>query len=252
MRPLLLLLCVALPVWCQTEKPKSATPPRHPGIIKFIETKHLSGERRERVVVLAQQLFSGRARVATDPVLATLAIQADSQSDIEAVEELIKRFDIPEAAAKIRQVQLTAYLLEPGNAEYADSSRKPPAELDIAIEQLRNLFGHKLYAVVETTIMQARAGATFSTTGMLARPTSDTARSPYHVKFRSSGYDEKSEAIYVNGFSYSIRVPNGTGFADSSIETDLTIKENQKIVIGKVTKGMNENSGFIVVTAKLN
>lgn len=246
----LFLLSIPLAAF-QDKQPKPAKAPvRTTGTVKFIQVKYLKGDRVARVIQLAQQLYGGRVRIAMDPVLDAFALQADNVADFEPVEELIRKFDVPPAQAPERQIRLTVYMLEAVPAEYATASRKAPPELAGAVEQLATVFGDKHFIVAETTILLARNGAGLTTSGMLARPAADAPRAPYTVKCRRVGYDEQTKNVYVYGFKYLVQVPNGAGFSDSALETDLVIKEGQKLVIGKVTKGQNNNNGYIVVTAK--
>ena len=251
MKHLYVALLIALPILGQDEKAGPNAKP--PAIVKFIELKHLSGDRLNRVTGFVQQFHIGRARVVNDPVLKTLAIQGDTQADVAAAEEMIRRFDVPAAETRTRQIQVVIYLLEPSEQEATGAGRAPVA-IASAVEQLRTAFGHKHFRLVETTIMQGRENGSFQTTGLLnaGTPTSTSLPTTYSARFKTIYYNEAQKTVGINGFVYHLRVPLLNGhFSDSELHTDLTIKEGQKLVIGKVTKDQNEHSGFLVVTAKV-
>lgn len=249
MRFLMLALLIASSMLAQGEKAQDKQ--NGTGVIKFIELKYLNGERLGRVISFVNTLFLSRTMIVNDPVLKTVAIRADLAADIPPVEEMLRRFDVPAAAeTKTRQIQLTVYLLEPVDEELP-AGQRVPTELASTAEQLRNLFGLKNLRLIETTIMQGREDANFSTSGFLPTASGKPA-STYNARYKNVRFNEAQKTVSVNGFTYIIGVPQGANFTNSHVESDLSIKDGQKLVIGKVTKGQNEPNNYLVVTARVD
>ena len=69
-------------------------------------------------------------------------------------------------------------------------------------------------------------------------------------------YSESQKALTVAGFRFYLRVPvtigNSTNFTDSAIRTAMTIKDGQKLVLGKLTKDQSERGVFLIVSSKID
>jgi type II secretory pathway component GspD/PulD (secretin) len=241
--------------------PEEKAPP--PDVVKFIELKYLGNERTDRlnrVITMVQQLTRGAAQIVHDPVLHTVAISGSSEAVANA-EQLMRRFDTPAAEDRTRQVQLSLYLVEA--TDQATTEIRIPAELTSALEQLQKAFGYKAFRLIDTIILQSREHSEFSISGNLAgTPDAAGQKTHYTAQYRSISYVEAQKAVYVNGLRFDMRVPilvsppgsNNTqaSFADSGIRTDLTIRDGQKLVLGKLTKDQGERGMFLIVSSKVD
>jgi hypothetical protein len=239
------------------EKPTS--PP--PGdTIKFVELKHLgSGERLARVINMVQQLSVGQAQIVSDPVLRTVAIKGTAEG-VASAEQLLKRFDTPAAETRLRQIQLTMYLVEA--SDQATPGERLPSELTSAAEQLRTAFGYKGFRLIDTILMQGRENSEFFISGLVPLPDSGSGqKTQYTAQYKNISFGESQKSVHVTGMRFDMRIPIVTTppgsqnfqyhFTDSGIRTDLTIKDGQKLVIGKLTKDQGERGVFLIVTAKV-
>jgi hypothetical protein len=252
-----LALAVAAPP--QSVAQQSPFGPAAERTFKFVELKYLTGDRLSRAIVLVQKLLPPpQVEIMSDHVLNAVAIRG-TPTDIASAEQLLRRFDTPTTARADRgalQIRLTVYMLEGLDQPASDQSF--PADLSAAVQQIRSAFGYKGYRLLETVPLQSRERSEFHLNGLL--PSTGTGNSEkifYTVGYKLVGYDDEHKSVWVNGFRFNIRIPisrstnNEISYGDSGVQTDLTIKDGQKLVLGKLTKDQNERVMFLVLTARV-
>lgn len=235
------------------EKPAAAQGTQAKADLKFVELKYLTGRRLQRVIDLVNGLTSMRAQIIFDGELNALAIKGKPE-DIASTEELLRRFDVPGPETRpTRQIQLTIYIIEATNQAGQDSAL--PSVLTSAVEQLRTAFGYKGVRLIDTIMLQGREGASVSLSGLLPVTAMRSGEKLfYSAKYDQAGYAESEKAVGVNGFRFNMRIPIADGkFGDSGIGTDLTIRPDQKLVLGKLSHDQTPGTGvFLVMTAKVD
>jgi type II secretory pathway component GspD/PulD (secretin) len=221
--------------------------PAYPEAIKFIELKYLQTDRLHRVINLVQQLTLGKAQIIADDALHTIVLKGTSDG-VASAEQMLRRFDVPAAETKVRQIQLTVYVVE-ANADSSTGQPVPP-ELSSALQQLRATFGYDKLRLRDTTMLQSRQDAAFDSNGILpGASASPEQKVLYFASYKVASYNEAQKTVYVNKFSYSLRIMAGGQVLDSGITTDVAIKDGQKLVLGKLTR--NEHPVFLVLTTKV-
>jgi hypothetical protein len=190
----------------------------------------------------------GKATIIADNILHTIALKGTSDG-VATAEQLLKRFDTPAAETKARQIRITAYLVEA-----ADSSAGLPAptELASALQQLRATFGYDKLRLVDPTILQSRENAETYVNDMLSLDSDQ--KTILKTSYRAARYNESEKTVYLQLFMYQLKVPvktapNNFQYMDSGIQTDLAIKEGQKLVLGKLSAG--DRPLFVILTAKV-
>jgi hypothetical protein len=230
--------------FAQADKPEAK--PRQPDLLKFVEFKFLDGNRLQRVGNFVNELYRFRASVVYPPTPKTVAIRADTQADLDTVEAMFRKFDVPEAESRTRHIDVTVYLLEPTD-QPPPPGQQIPADLSSTAAQLRNLFGHKYLRLAETTLMSGREFGKFSAAGVLA--TASNPPASYEAKYSYIDYNAAEKSVSIQEFGYTLRVGN---MPVSTVQSNIKVKEGQKLVIGKVNKDQNEPGAFLVVTAKVD
>ena len=172
---------------------------------------------------------------------------------VAAMEEAIKKLDVPVPPAK--NIELTFHML------LASPQGESPAiapELAGVVQQLRNVFGLKSVRVLETAVLRGREGNGGETNGVMSPPTKVDAPASYGLRYSrmyvSAG--EKGPNIRINELRFWAKMPianaaGGIQFMEAGMNTDVDIREGQKVVVGKTSIDTAAQSIFLVVTAKV-
>jgi hypothetical protein len=207
-------------------------------------------------------IFTGSVTVS--PAMHAIAVSA-TPGAVAAIDDAIKRLDVPSAAPQ--NVELLAYLIVGSQADVTASSPLP-RELDGVVGQLRSTFTYRNYRLMDVLSLRTRTGQQWvQTTGNGGSVQIGGNPQPILTEFRVDAVSVSSEGgIRLDGLRVSNRVP--TGFTaeaatagpkpgvdpfthqDLGINTNVDLKEGQKLVIGKTSIDPNE-ALFVVLTARV-
>jgi type II/III secretion system protein len=170
------------------------------------------------------------------------------------IEQIIKRFDVP--PPPVLNVEVTIYLM---SALGTPSSSAVPPELEGVVKQLKSTFSYKGYQFIDTEVMRVRAGQGGEVSGVVnGAPSVGPNKTLSQVKFRSASVstDEKGRAIRIDGLKVGLRIPVMSGekqylYIDTGINTDVDIREGQKVVVGKANMDGSDRASIVVLTAKV-
>lgn len=251
MKSLIALLLLAVAMFAAEEKPAED---KKPEISKIVELRNMGPDNREqfsRMMDFVRQLMFPYKAVES-PTLRTIYLRGP-EDVVNMAETMLRKFDAAAVDERPRQVQLNLYVLAP--AEEA-SGRAFPADLAAAAEQLRNTFGFKAFQLVDTIIMRGRESAEFWTNGLVAGETVLGQAATYSAGYKSVQYSPAQKNVAVNGFRFDVRFPyqtspNNFQMTETSLRTDLTIRDGQKLVLGKLTKSASDKPLFVVLTSKV-
>jgi hypothetical protein len=170
------------------------------------------------------------------------------------IEQIIKRFDVP--PPPVLNIDVTIYLM---SALGTPSSGAVPPELEAVVKQLKSTFSYKGYQLIDTEVMRVRAGQGGEASGVVnGGPALEGARTISQVKFKSASVstDEKGRAIRIDGLKVGLRIPVATGekqynYIDTGINTDVDVREGQKVVVGKANMDGSDRASIVVLTAKV-
>lgn len=260
-RILTLLALLALPLAAQEQKrdePKPAPPGR---VQKMFVLKYADPNQ----LVYLLQVFGGNFTPNASMHVLAVSTTPDAMA---AVEDAINRLDVPSAAPQ--NVDLTAYFLIGSSTENAPSGALPK-DLDSVVTQLRNAFTYKNYRLMDVLTLRTRTGREAQTSSTSGAVTIGNTSQPIITQFRLQSVTISGDGtIRIDGLRASNRVPVATGsfqpgvggvginplvntqfsYQDIGINTDLDIKEGQKLVVGKM--GMSPNEAlFLVLTARV-
>jgi len=176
--------------------------------------------------------------------LHVLAVSAPSDV-MSAIEDAVKRLDVPTAAPK--DINLTAYLLLA--SERADVN-DVPAELQPVTKELKGIFAYKSFHMLDTILVRTQPGNAAHAKGVIGGTGADASKTPYEFIVRPSAVTEDpgGRLIRLDTLSLSLRVPGGM---DAGINTEITVREGQKVVVGKSNMGAPDQALILVVTAKV-
>jgi hypothetical protein len=239
-RCFLALLMLAVPLTAQDDKKAEAKPPAT--VQKLFVLKYGDPQ------AVQQLLRVFHADINANRDMRVLAVDA-TQETMSAIEDAIKRLDVP-AAAPVN-IDLTVYLLVGHEAEAAGGA--VPKDLEPVVTQLKNAFAFKSYSLLDVLAMRTRTGQradTASSGGAI--PGNNGQLQPVttrlHIDTASVGSD--GTTIHINRLQSRIDVPVNNNYQNLSIETDIDIKEGQKVVVGRL--GISKDQAvFLVMTVKI-
>ncbi len=227
------------------EAPKRA--PRPGDIQRVFVIQH------ESVRALAQilQAFPATLSYSTYKATNALAVSA-SPSVVAAIEETIKRLDVPPPAAP--SVDIAAYIIE-ALAEPTPGAAVP-AVLSPVVTQLKATFRYADYRLVDTLITRAatRPGDRFE-----MRSISEDGDSPRRATYRVTAYPEilANEGTVVRlgnlRFEVFMRITEQTTSRTEQTGSSGTIeiRDGQYVVVGKSGTGDPGNALILVLHAKI-
>jgi hypothetical protein len=249
-RLLLTGILLVLPLGAQQAAAQEKAPPP-PRVQKLFVLKYADPRALESML----RVLGDAATVVSSTEMRALAITA-TEPAMKSIEEAIARLDTPAAAPK--NIELTCYLLIGGDGG-ADAAAALPKDLDSVVTQLRNTFAFKNYRLMDVLNMRTRTGQRLenSSSGAIPMPGGSPPQ-PVLTQFRinSASIAPDGATIRLDGLRTSSRVPISTGapgnfnWQELGINTDVDLKEGQKIVIGRV--GLSQDQAlFLVLMAKV-
>lgn len=167
-----------------------------------------------------------------------VAVTAPAEG-IAAIEDAIKRLDVPAAAPK--DVDLTVYMIVASEQASGDASL--PSELQPVANQLKKIFAYKSFHVLDSILLRTQPGNRAVASGTL--PEGHTTYS-FEVRPSNVTDDPQGRLIRLDNLRLGI---NGIN-VNAGIQTEITVREGQRVVVGKSNMGAG-GSLILVVTAKV-
>jgi hypothetical protein len=247
-RVLLALMLLTVPLAAQEQKSDApAKPAAPPNQTKVFILKYADPQAIRNLLAI----FS--AGVAANPEIHALAVTAP-QDAMRSIEEAIAKLDVPAAAPK--NFDFTVYLVVGTEAENIISAGVPK-DLDGVIAQLKGAFAFKNYRLLDVLTVRARGGQTVNTrsSGGSVQLSSVSKQVNSTFSIRSASLVPDGATIRLDRLSCQSKVPieiSPGNYSDEtlSLDTDLDIKEGQKVVVGRM--GMSSQQAmFVVLTVKV-
>jgi hypothetical protein len=228
------------------QEPKREAAPAPDMVRKVVDVKHLSGERADRAVQLITTYLQNSGAIRFDPILKTAVILGPEKL-VSGAEALLAKFDSPSGVKPDRQIQLRIHLIE---ASRDGAGGTIPTEVAPAVEQMKKNFAYKGYRLIDTLTVVGKDG--FTAAGSL--PAERETPTTYNLRVQSSNVLDDAKTVALKNFSFAMRVPRidaagkVQGFTDTSVQTDLSIQESQKLVVGKLASEKAQGAIFLVLT----
>lgn len=171
---------------------------------------------------------------------------------VDAAVAMIKQLDIPP-----KDIDLTVYYLIGSEVE-STLGATIPKELEPVVTQLKNAFTFKNYRLLNVLALRTRTGDRVDSGSILGsldvpgKGFTATIQSSFHI--RSATLAPDGSTIRLEEMRNTIRWPvisgNSFNYSELSLNTDIDIKEGQKIVVGRL--GISHDQAlFLVLTAKI-
>jgi hypothetical protein len=181
----------------------------------------------------------------------------DFPENLAAIEEAIKRLDHP--VAEDPDIELKISVLIGSKSPLKDGATLPD-ELAPVVKQLQSTLRYSNYGLMTAVVQRTVAGNGLEGSGV-AEPTllgmSAEAGRPIMYSYRlrriTLGSSTERPSINVENFNFSMRIPINVGagigiqYQNVGFETPVSIRQNEKVVIGTTTMG--DKALIVVVTA---
>lgn len=169
---------------------------------------------------------------------------AGTASQVEDVEEAVKKIDVPPVPSK--NVEITAYiLLAKRQRSEADDY---PAALNEVVTELKKVLNYQGFRLMSSAIIRAQDGEPGSVMGA-----ADTSVPPdnFELRFgRLTVVTREKQTVHLDNLNFVIlTATDRRGLA--AIMTDINMTEGQKVVVGKTAFGSPDNALVLVLTAKV-
>ena len=178
--------------------------------------------------------------IKADRDMHVVAVSAPAEA-MTAVEDAIKRLDVPASAPK--DIDLVVYMIVA--SEQPSAGGGLPPELQPVADELKKIFSYKSFRLLDSILLRAQPGNKASAHGVVGT----TDRTPYSFEVVPAAVteDPKGRLIRLDNLNLSMHLP---GDRLAGISTEITVREGQRVVVGKSNMGIDQ-SLILVVTAKV-
>ncbi|MCA1815068.1 MAG: hypothetical protein LC746_01440 [Acidobacteria bacterium] len=202
------------------------------------------------VLKLLTSGFKG-AQVSASNEFHTIVVR-DFPENIAAVEDALKRLDVPEAARP--DIELRIHVLIASNAETGLTPL--PADLRDVVAQLQSTLAFKNYSLLTSVVQRTKDSRGYHPgflqgDGMaqMTSPTGEKQDFGYHFDASAleltPGVGGAATTVQLGNFTFRIVGP-GT---DARIHSDVSMREGERVVVG--TAGLKDKALVLVLTAKI-
>jgi hypothetical protein len=193
----------------------------------------------------------------------SIVVVTGTPERVDVAESILKQLDVPPPprppAVPKKNIQLTAYLIIASPTAAAEAHL--PKDLEAPVNQVAAMFPYKSFNVFDAIVMRLRESEKFNNvTGVLPRG-QQTFLYGGNYRLNLSRIDLEADPaatlMHISGFELNVGVLQGQDkdghdrFQNVALQTNLDIKEGQKVVIGKANIDGSENALIVVLTAKV-
>jgi hypothetical protein len=180
--------------------------------------------------------------IRADRDLHVVAVSAPVEA-MAAVEDAIKRLDVSAAAPK--DVDLIVYLVVA--SEQPSAGVGLPPELQPVADELKRVFSYKGFRLLDSILLRTQPGNMANAHGTI-KSNEETRTMSYTFSVTPSAVTEDPAGRLIRLDNLSLSVEGGDH--NAGIHTEITVREGQRVVVGKSNIGTG-GSLILVVTAKL-
>jgi len=194
-----------------------------------------------------------RVEVRADDVLKAIVLRG-KPADVSALENTIRELDSASSnLGSSKNVELTVYLLSGSSSSSPSATEEKLPVVAPVVKQLHAVFPYSNYQLLSTMLLRSGEGTPASTSGLLKGFGNSTAPSHYEVSYKAArvSADEAGPSIHLMGFHFLLRVAIGASMFDAGVETDVDLRDGQKVVVGKSNVETADSALFVVLVAKL-
>jgi hypothetical protein len=196
-----------------------------------------------------------------------IAVITGPQERVDTADAILKQLDVPPPPpvplGVRKDIQLTAYMIIASPAVVEGTP--VPKDLDSALSQVSSVFPYKSFNLFDAVVLRMVEGE-----GRFANRGHVSGALPYILKTFASGgsYDlslasigltsaPPANLLRLNSFSLKLFINAGLDREGKektqtvNVDTNIDMKEGQKIVVGKANIDGSENALIVILTAKV-
>jgi len=214
-----------------------------------------------RVIAPLGSGFRGSIMTSNEP-FQTITVR-DFPENIAAIEEAIKRLDVPEPVRP--GIEFHVHILVATNNPTFSPPNEYPEELNAVIKQLQTTINYKYYHLMTSQVLRAkeqgmRLVSVKGVSELRLRADTEASKNPVFYDFRFEGIVIDAAAagaskIQVGQFNFSMKVPVQVGgtpsiqYENIGFNTPVNMREGEKVVVG--TTSMEDKGIVVVLTASI-
>jgi hypothetical protein len=169
---------------------------------------------------------------------------------VATAEAILKQLDVPPTPplrlmpAPRKSIQLTAYLIIASRNEVPGSPL--PKDLESPVNQVASVFPYKSFSLldsIELRLLNGTNGAEVK--GMLPQGPAYPHGGAYTLSVNRTDLVEETPANLIRISNLGVVVNN------VKVQTDVDMRENQKVVVGKANIDDSANALIVILTAKV-
>lgn len=223
---------------------------------KVFEIKYRDPNGLLRAIQPLASGFKG-ATMSANQEFRTLTVR-DFPENIGAIEEAIKRLDVPEAPRP--DIEFRVHVLIASDA--ASITEEVPVELADVIKQMKSTLKFKTYNLMTSVIQRAKEGlGTIDSNGIVESKLFSVERphgNPifYNIILRQPSLDRTSgtSTIQINEFRFWMRIPLALGpseirYENVGFQTPVSLRDGEKVIVGTTT--MADKGVVVVLSARV-
>jgi len=182
--------------------------------------------------------------IKSDRNLHVVAVSAPAEA-MTAIEDAIKRLDVPTAAPK--DIDLVVYMIVA--SEQAAAADTLPNELQPVASELKRVFPYKSFRLLDSIVLRTQPANRAQANGLVVLPNSGGGERQYEFSVypNSVTEDPSGHLIRLDQLQLRLHMP---GDHVASIQTEITVREGQRVVVGKSNMGADQ-ALVMVLTAKV-
>ncbi len=173
-----------------------------------------------------------------------IVVLTGPQGRVDTAEAILRQLDVPPPPALRKNVQLTAWLIIASMAGTQDTPL--PKELQSAVNQVASVFPYKAFNVMDAIELRLGNTGGGSLSGVLPRVAQVfPGGGLYTLTVGRVELFEESPVSLIRVSNFMLKVQ------DLYLNTNVDMREGQKIVVGKVNIDGTSNALIVILTAKV-
>ena len=187
---------------------------------------------------------------------------------VASLEQTIRELDVPgtaQTARLHRNIELVVAVIGGSEDTELSGEERIPEALAPVVKQLRAVFPYKNYQLLSSMLLRSSEGAPSANTGVMKNLTSrgnlpHVSGYGFSVEAINVSSEEGKPNIHLRNFQFKTSVPTSTSTVpnttqwqnnDIIINTQVDLREGDKVVVGKANVGNSDLALFVVLTARL-